>query len=40
MNDDTDRIYRETCRAHGHDPLTEAAVVAEAEDVARQAVAS
>ena len=35
-----DPLYRETCRAHGHDPLAEAAVVAEAEDVARQAVAS
>ena len=32
--------YEQTCRAHGFDPLAEAAVVAEAETVAREAVAS
>ena len=32
--------YREICVWHGFDPLAEAAVVAEAETVAREAVAS
>ena len=39
-DDDLDRTYREICVWHGHDPLAERDVIAEAETVAREAVAS